>query len=237
MIIKGLQKTTLLDYPTKVACTVFTAGCNFRCPFCHNASLVTRPDDTSVDMEVFFNFLNKRKGILDGVCITGGEPLMQKNIVEFIERIKSLGYSVKLDTNGSFPKILAELIDRGLVDYVAMDIKGPQSKYSAICGIEEGKHLDSVKESIFLLIEKNKLGLFDFEFRTTVVRELHQKEDFEEIGRLIEGAPKYFLQQFKDSGELIDTENIYTAYSKEEMLEFLDTVKKYVPTAALRGID
>ncbi len=237
MIIKGLQKTTLLDYPTKVACTVFTAGCNFRCPFCHNASLVTHPDDSSVDMEAFFSFLNKRKGILDGVCITGGEPLMQKNIIEFIERIKSLGYAVKLDTNGSFPKILSELIDAKLVDYVAMDIKGPESKYCAICGIEEGKYLDSVKESISLLIDKNKLGLIDFEFRTTIVRELHQKEDFEEIGRLIEGAPKYFLQQFKDSGELIDTENTYTAYSKEEMTDFLSIAKKYVPSAALRGID
>ena len=138
MIINGLQKTTLLDFPTKVACTVFTGGCNFRCPFCHNASLVldhSRAD--KLDLDAFFSFLKKRKGILDGVCITGGEPLLQKDIADFIIKIRDLGYAVKLDTNGSMPKTLSELINNKLIDYVAMDIKSSQRKYLATCGITD----------------------------------------------------------------------------------------------------
>lgn len=232
MIIKGLQKTTLLDFPTKVACTVFTGGCNFRCPFCHNASLVTRTDNSdTVNIDAFFDYLKKRRGILDGVCITGGEPLLQKDIKDFIARIKELGYAVKLDTNGSDSKTLRDLVDAKLIDYVAMDIKGAQNKYSMICGVDMGRYMDHVKESVeFLLTDP-----ISFEFRTTVVRELHSYEDFEDIGRWIKGANKYFLQQFKDSGDLIANDN-FSAYNKEEMEEILAIVKPYVNNAELRGV-
>lgn len=232
MIIQGLQKTTLLDFPTKVACTVFTPGCNFRCPFCHNKTLVldaTASDAISIDS--FFEYLKKRKNILDGVCITGGEPLLQKDIVQFISQIKALGYAVKLDTNGSIPKTLKELINNGLVDYVAMDIKGSRAKYFDICGIQKDKYIDEISESINFLLE-NKI---DYEFRTTVVRELHSKDDFHDIGEWIKGTNKYYLQQFKDSGDLISQES-FTAYNKEEMEEMLLIVKEYVPTAELRGV-
>ncbi len=230
MIIKGLQKTTLLDFPTKVACTVFTGGCNFRCPFCHNATLVLSPEDSqTVDIDSFFSYLEKRKGILDGVCITGGEPLLQKDIEEFIKKIRSLGFLVKLDTNGSDPKKLSQLIDDGLLDYVAMDIKHAKNKYFLACGTD--KFTDNVAESVKILL----CGKVDYEFRTTVVRELHTPSDFEEIGEWISGAHKYFLQQFIDSGDLIDGSG-FSAYSKEEMDEILNIVKKYVPNASLRGV-
>ena len=232
MILKGIQKTTLLDFPTKVACTVFTAGCNFRCPFCHNASLVLGSDNSgTVNIDEFFEYLKKRRNILDGVCITGGEPLLQKDIKEFMARIKELGYAVKLDTNGSKPEILKELIELGLVDYVAMDIKGSRAKYDLICGTENKKFMEEVSQSVDILLE-NKV---DYEFRTTVVRELHEKEDFHDIGKWISGTDKYFLQQFKDSGDLISS-NGFSAYNKEEMEELLDVVKAYIPSAQLRGV-
>ena len=230
MEIKALQKTTLLDFPTKVACTVFTGGCNFRCPFCHNASLVINPDySKTIDMDSLFSYLKKRKGILDGVCITGGEPLLQKDIDLFMRNVHDIGLAVKLDTNGSFPEILSGLIDEGLVDYVAMDIKAPKDKYAKVCGTD--KFTDKVAQSVDILMR----GKVEFEFRTTVVRELHDADDFEEIGKWIEGAPKYFLQQFKDSGDLIDKSS-FSAYSKEEMEDMLVTVRKYVPSAELRGV-
>ena len=230
MIIKGLQKTTLLDFPTKVACTVFTPGCNFRCPFCHNASLVIEPDcSETVDTDDFFSYLKKRKGILDGVCITGGEPLLQKDIDVFMRDIHDLGLAVKLDTNGSFPDKLAALIDEKLVDYVAMDIKTSVNKYPIVCGTD--KFTDNVIKSVDILMNSN----IDFEFRTTAVRELHDIKDFEDIGKWIQGAPKYFLQQFKDSGDLIEKE-VFTAYTKEEMEEILEVTKKYIPSASLRGV-
>ena len=232
MILKGLQKTTLLDFPTKVACTVFTSGCNFRCPFCHNASLVINPDNSeTVNIDAFFEYLKKRRNILDGACITGGEPLLQKDISEFISRIKELGYAVKLDTNGSKPEVLRSLIDNKLIDYVAMDIKGTLEKYPLICGVEEGRFINEVKESANILLE-NKV---EYEFRTTVVRELHEKDDFHDIGKWISGAKRYFLQQFKDSGDLI-SQSGFSAYNKDEMEEILDIVKFYVPSAELRGV-
>ena len=230
MIIKGLQKTTLLDFPTKVACTVFTPGCNFRCPFCHNASLVIEPDcSQTVDTDAFFSYLKKRKGILDGVCITGGEPLLQKDIDLFIKDIRDLGFAVKLDTNGSFPEKLKYLIDERLVDYVAMDIKSSISKYPTVCGSE--RFTDDVVKSVELLMRSD----IEFEFRTTVVRELHEPSDFEDIGKWISGAPRYFLQQFKDSGDLIEKDS-FSAYSKEEMEKILEIVKKHIPNASLRGV-
>ena len=229
MVIKGLQKTTLLDFPTKVACTVFTGGCNFRCPFCHNGTLVSDPKQfPTIEIPDFLSFLDKRKGILDGVCITGGEPLLNKDIDSLLREIKARGYAVKLDTNGSFPDLLESLIDEGLVDYVAMDIKSSREKYHLLTGID--KFNVEIAKSVELLLR----GKVDYEFRTTVVRELHELSDFEDIGKWISGAKKYYLQLFKDSGDLI--EGGFSAYSESDMLAALDIVKKYVSTAEIRGM-
>jgi pyruvate formate lyase activating enzyme len=220
----------LLDYPGRVACTVFTGGCNFRCPFCHNASLAIRAGevDTIPESEVF-ELLKKRKGILDGVCITGGEPLLfGDELYDFIVEIKKLGYAVKLDTNGSFPKRLASLIEAGLVDKVAMDIKNSPDKYALTAGVE-GFDISPILESIELL----KSSGVDYEFRTTVVKELHSPSDFEEIGKMIDGAKAYFLQSFVDSGDLIG-EGL-SAPSKEEMEEYKKIASRYVPNARIRG--
>ena len=190
---------TLLDYPGKVACTLFTAGCNFRCPFCHNASLVTHIDnDLGYTEPEVLAYLKKRIGLLDGVCITGGEPLLQPDITEFIDKIKQIGYFVKLDTNGCFPEKLAELVDRGLLDYVAMDIKNSKSKYGMSVGIPDFD-ISNIEKSVAFLMN----GKVDFEFRTTVVKELHTEQDIQDIGEWIKGAPRYFLQNFVDSGDLI----------------------------------
>lgn len=193
MILKGLQKTTLLDFPEKLACTVFTGGCNMRCPFCHNASLVVSPNENSdISEKEFFDFLAKRKNILDGVCITGGEPLLQKDIEAFMKKIKDMGFALKLDTNGAFPDRLKSLIDKGLVDYVAMDIKNSKEKYSMTAGIDID--ISKISESISLLLECN----IPFEFRTTVVKELHSHDDLVAISEWISGAKAYFLQSFTD---------------------------------------
>lgn len=199
MLIAGLQKLTLLDFPGKTACTLFTYGCNFRCPFCHNAPLVTEGAPEFISEEEFFDFLGKRKGRLDGVCISGGEPTLQKDIVPFMEKIKEMGFLIKLDTNGYRPDVLGEILERGLVDYVAMDIKASKEKYALATGLES---LDfSLIINSIALIEKSGV---DHEFRTTVTKELHEEEDFSKIlGLFSEGTP-YYLQQFKDSGSLID---------------------------------
>lgn len=230
MRIQGIQKLTLLDFPEKVACTVFTAGCNFRCPFCHNASLVVDiPPVGEISEEEFFSFLKKRQGILDGVCVTGGEPLLQPEIETFIRKIKELGYAVKLDTNGSFPKKLKMLVENGLVDYVAMDIKNCLEDYGVTAGLS-GLDVSSIQESVEYLKEKH----VSFEFRTTVVKGYHFEESFEKIGQWIQGTEKYFLQNFVDSGDLIGKDT--KGCSEEEMKEFLQVVQKYVPGAELRGI-
>ena len=230
MRLQGLQKLTLLDFPEKVACTVFTAGCNFRCPFCHNASLVTHiPEQADMDEERFFSFLKKRKGIIDGVCVTGGEPLLQPDIEDFIRKIKELGYLVKLDTNGSFPDKLKDLVEKRLVDYVAMDIKNSVEKYGVTIGLDT-RYSETVKESVAFLKE----GHVDYEFRTTVTKNFHSEEDFEEIGKWIQGAKHYYLQSFVDSGDLIEA-NI-EGVSKEEMEMFLKKVKPYIPSAEIRGV-
>lgn len=230
MVIQGLQKLTLLDFPGKVACTVFLAGCNFRCPFCHNASLVI---DTYKNKEIpeedFFAFLNKRKGILEGVCVTGGEPLLQPGIEQFLERIKRLGFLVKLDTNGSFPDKLIRIVGLKLVDYVAMDIKNSQESYGKTIGIED-YDISKVHKSVNYLLRGN----VPYEFRTTVVREFHQRSDFESIGRWIRGASRYYLQQFVDSGDVI-REGLH-GYNKDIMNQALEVVKKSVQTAQLRGL-
>lgn len=199
MIIAGLQKLTLLDYPGKTACTVFAPGCNFRCPFCHNALLVTHKPDELISEEEFFSFLNKRKGILDGVCITGGEPTLQKDLVLFIEKIKAMGFLVKLDTNGTKPDVLKNILAAGLADYVAMDIKASPERYSEAAGIENFD-FSEVNESIHILEESG----VPHEFRTTVTAELHSEDDFEKMLALFSAETPYFLQQFKDSGCLID---------------------------------
>lgn len=229
MIIKGLQKTTLLDFPGKVACTVFTGGCNFRCPFCHNASLVLSPAELpDLSEEEFFDFLTKRRGILDGVCITGGEPLLQKDIIPFLERIRALGFGIKLDTNGSFPEKLRQIVDLGLVDYIAMDIKNCREKYDISAGT--GSYTDSVFESIEYIMS---CGI-PYEFRTTVVKELHTSEDILNIAKSIKGANGYFLQTFEDSGELIGSG--FSAHDPTTMKEMLELVKPYVKNSALRGV-
>lgn len=199
MKINGFQKLTLLDYPEKMACIVFTAGCNFRCPFCHNASLVTHIDDSfTYTEEEIFSYLEKRRGLLDGVCISGGEPLLQPDIEEFTIKVKSLGYLVKLDTNGSFPDKLISLVNKGLIDYVAMDIKNSKEKYPKTAGLVNLK-IEDIEKSIEFLLG----GTVDYEFRTTVAEGLHTVEDIEKIADWIKGAKKYFLQNFTDSGDII----------------------------------
>ncbi len=227
MRIYGLQKLSLVDYPGKTAAVLFTGGCNFRCPFCHNFGLVQDPGEPLDDGEVF-GYLKKRTGLLDAVVITGGEPLIHPDIADLIEKVRALGYPVKLDTNGTFPARLAELLTRSLVDYVAMDIKNSREKYYLTAGCDVD--LDSVNKSIMLL----KSGTTDFEFRTTVVSQLHEEEDFVNIGEWIKGGEKYYLQKFKDS-ENVPYGNL-TAPSDSEMERFLSVIQRFVPNAALRGI-
>lgn len=231
MNIQGLQKLTLLDYPEKVACTIFTAGCNFRCPFCHNASLVTHVDPhNEMQKEEVLGFLRKRQGILDGVCISGGEPLLQPDIEEFLVEVKDIGYAVKLDTNGSNAVLLRRLVEQGLVDYVAMDIKNAPEKYGETIGIK-GYHLENILQSVDFLLS----GAVPYEFRTTVVRELHKREDFAAIGRWIRGAERYYLQGFVDSGDLIQPG--LRGYTKDIMEQALEIVRRNVPNAELRGVE
>ena len=188
MKIPYFQKLTLLDYPSKTAATVFTHGCNFRCPFCHNASLVERPAEAEIDETEFFAFLEKRKGLLDGVCITGGEPLLQPDIADFIAEIKRMGFLVKLDTNGSFPDKLEALLTSGNVDYVAMDIKNSPEKYGETVGLATPP-LDKIRASVELL----KNGAIDYEFRTTAVKEFHTESDFLAIGKWLAGDSRYYI--------------------------------------------
>ena len=231
MNIQGLQKLTLLDYPGRVACTVFLAGCNFRCPFCHNASLVTHIDPANdIPREEVLAFLKKRQGILDGVCITGGEPLLSPDLETFMDKVKEMGYLIKLDTNGSNVNRLKYLADRKLIDYVAMDIKNVPEKYGMTIGIKE-YNPENVIQSVEYLIS----GAVPYEFRTTVVREFHKRDDFEEIGRWLKGAEKYYLQSFADSGDVIQPG--LRAYTKDILEQALAIVRKYIPGAQLRGVD
>ncbi len=230
MKISGFQKMTLLDFPGRVACTVFTAGCNLRCPFCHNAALVTHIDESaSFSEEEILDYLKKRKGLLDGVCITGGEPLLQAGIEDFIAKIKAIGYAVKLDTNGFYPEKLISLVKGGLVDYVAMDIKNSKEKYAQTTGVED-IDINAVEKSVDFLLQGN----IDFEFRTTIVNELHTVEDIALIGEWIKGAPKYFLQNFVDSGDLI-CENM-SAVSRDELYKMQQKAQEFVVNTEIRGI-
>ena len=224
------MKTTLLDYPGKIACTVFALGCNFRCPFCHNASLVVPDRYSAEDFSEadFFSFIERRQGILDGVVVSGGEPTLQSGLIDFLVKIKQYGFSVKLDTNGSFPDKLREILSMGLVDYIAMDIKNSPSKYdsTAACNI-----LPSVEKSVDVIINSS----VEYEFRTTAVAELHTAADFTAIGEWISGANKYFIQSYEDSGDIISPLP-YSAPDSETLTSFLKAVRKNVPSAELRGI-
>lgn len=227
----GLQKLTLLDYPGKMACTVFTGGCNFRCPFCHNRSLVfLNENDSEISVSDILEYLETRKKVLDGVCITGGEPLLHKGIFDFIRKVKELGLLVKLDTNGSNCEALKRLVEEGLVDYVAMDIKGCPEKYAETIGLENYDIAEVARSKDYLLQEH-----VDYEFRTTVVAQFHEVADFEKIGRWIEGAKNYYLQNFEDHGTCI-REGL-----SEVGIEILEQMKAaaapYVENIEIRGIE
>ena len=230
MLLRGLQKTTLLDFPGNVACTVFTGGCNFRCPFCHNASLIENlSSDERLSKENFFAFLEKRKGLTDGVCITGGEPLLQKDILPFIKRIKEMGFLVKLDTNGSYPSALRSLVEEGLLDYVAMDIKNAKSAYLETAGTEKDI-LPAIEESVSFL----KSGRVPYEFRTTVVKGFHTEERMKEIGLWLGDVPHYFIQNFSDAGEVLT--GGLSGFTPSELNALLAAVTPYIPNAKVRGL-
>ncbi len=228
MFFAGFQKLTLLDYPEKVACILFTMGCNFRCPFCHNASLVRAENKAEISEEEVLSFLKKRKGVMDGVCISGGEPLLYDGLGDFIKKVKALGYSVKLDTNGSLPEKLKALVREGLVDYVAMDIKNSFESYDKTTGIKTD--LNNIKESLAFLLS----GTVEYEFRTTLVKELHTDEDMESIGKMIKGAKRYFLQNFVDSGDVL-CDNMHPL-TEDELEKMMQIAKKYVPNTICRGM-
>ncbi len=231
MNIHGIQKMTLIDYPGQIACTLFTGGCNFRCLFCHNAGLVINPNDSEIISEdEILRFLKKRINLLDGVCISGGEPLLQSDINRFAGDIKKLGYAVKIDTNGAFPERLKELVESGNIDYVAMDIKNSQSKYAMTVGTDD-YFLPAVKKSVEYL----KSGVINFEFRTTAVRQFHTPVDFDEIGKWIQSPhTKWYLQNFSDSGNIIGKG--FSGFKRFELENFLEVMKKYVPHSDLREI-
>lgn len=230
MKLHGLQKMTLLDFPGRVACTVFLGGCDFRCPFCHNFELIDGTAKPIMDDEELIKFLESRKGLIEGVAITGGEPCLHKDLPEFIRKIRATGYPVKLDTNGYHPEMLKAIIDEGLVEYVAMDIKNCEEKYALTCGMES-LELDKIKQSISILMNSDT----DYEFRTTVIDELHSEGDFEKIGQLIKGAKRYFLQRFTDR-ESVPYGNL-SAPSFDKMYKYADIAKKYVENTALRGVE
>ena len=229
MKIHGLQKMTLLDFPGKVACTVFLGGCDLRCPFCHNAELIDGTAPAVMEDEELLDFLKKRQGLLDGVAVTGGEPLLRgDDLMRLAEKIRELGYPLKLDTNGTHPERLWKFIDAGLVSYVAMDIKNSPEKYAETCGLRE-MDLVPVRESVSLLKE----GRTDYEFRTTTTAELHDAESFRKIGEWIRGAKRYYLQKFTDR-DTVPFEGFH-APAEDEMQQYLAIARKYVPEAEIRG--
>ena len=230
MRILGLQKLSLLDFPGKVAATVFTGGCDLRCPFCHNAPLVLPGRGTSaLDAGGVLDFLASRRGLLDGVVLSGGEPLLQPDAADFLAEVKAMGFSVKLDTNGCHPDALADILDRRLADYVAMDIKNSLEKYPWTVGVP-GFDTAPVERSARLLME----GPADYEFRTTLVRPFHEVGDMETIGRWLRGARRYYLQAFVDSGDLVG--GGCAPFTPEEMEGFLQAARPFFQSAALRGL-
>ncbi len=229
MVIQSLKKFSLLDYPGQVACTLFTAGCNFRCPYCYNSPLVMDTHkNQDIPLEEVYAYLEKYRGLLDGVCLTGGEPLIQHGIEEFLGRIREMGYVIRLETNGSCPDKLRKIVSEDLVSYVVMDLKNSQESYGKTVGIE-GYDVSNICKSVEFLLS----GAVPYEFNTTVVLELHQRSDFESIGRWISGAQKYYLQRF------VNTDNVLQKglhrYNDSIMHQALEVVKKNVPSARLRG--
>ena len=230
MLFAGLQKLTLLDYPQHTACTLFTQGCNLRCPFCHNSSLLDAccAPENPILAEDVLTFLYKRRGTLDGVCITGGEPLMHDELREFILHVRNMGFLVKLDTNGCYPDKLRHLIDEGLLDMVAMDIKNAPARYAMTVGMPQFD-ISPIRESVALLKE-NKIS---YEFRTTVADELHRDEDMEQIAAWLQGDSKYFLQSYLESDAVLH-KGLHTP-SREKLKRFLAILQPLVPHAAIRG--
>jgi pyruvate formate lyase activating enzyme len=230
MQIHGFQKLTLLDYPGHIAATIFLAGCNMRCPFCHNASLVTRViSENAIPQETVLSTLYKRKHILEGVCITGGEPTLYPGLQSLIEEIKSIGLKVKLDSNGTNPAMLKHLVQEGLIDYIAMDIKNSKEKYALTTGIPSFS-LDKINESIEFLLTSS----IAYEFRTTIVKEFHSIEDIVSIGKWINGATAYYLQGYKDSSDMIQTG--LNPHTTDTLIEFTNLLKPYITNVFLRGI-
>ncbi len=246
MKIYGFQKTTLLDYPEHVAATVFTGGCNFRCPYCQNAGLVLCGGEESlreIPPEEVFAHLRKRQGVLDGVCITGGEPTLQPGLEEFIRKVRDLGFLVKLDSNGYRPEVLRSLLEQGLLDYAAMDVKASRDNYARAVGLEqrmnrekgfekEGFCLEHIEESIALL----KAGTIPYEFRTTAVKGLHTVGEFDEIGAWLAGSRAYFIQNYRESGEILNGTGL-SEFSAEELCEMQSLARRYIDRVELRGVD
>ena len=243
MEIHGFNKTTLLDYPEHIAATVFTGGCNFRCPFCHNGELVLEPGCQPLILEdEVLSYLKKRQGILQGVCVTGGEPSLQKDLKEFLQKIKSLGYPIKLDTNGYMPVVLWDLLQKGLVDYVAMDIKASRENYATATGL---KHMEisRIEESIGIL----KSSGIPYEFRTTVVKGIHTVEEFDSIGKWIAGCPVYYLQSYEENENClyrmmqtvdgVEKGAAFGTFAKEELKKMAELAGKYVGKVVLRGVE
>jgi len=230
MRIGGFQKTSLLDYPDRISAIIWTMGCNFKCPFCYNKQIVSG-EAKAIPEDEIFSFLEKRKGLLEGLVITGGEPLMQEDIAEFAENVKKLGYPVKIDTNGSYPEKLKELLDKKLVDYVAMDVKAPKNKYNQLTGTKTD--ISNIEKSIGII----KSDAPDYEFRTTFVPELLKKEDIVEIAKWLDGAKLFYLQQFKNETPMLSYKmNSVAPYSKEYLNETLNEIKSFFKSCYLRGI-
>ncbi len=222
----GFQKLTVLDYPEHVACILFTKGCNLRCPFCHNSFLVNMENIENYTEQEILSFLEKRSGVMDGVSITGGEPLMHKGLEDFLVKVKALGYDVKIDTNGSYPEMLKALVNKGLVNYVAMDIKNTKEKYDLTSGVSA--QMEKIEQSIDFLLGAG----VDYEFRTTVTAELHTVEDIEQIAKRICGAKRYFIQNFVDSGHILGGKS--TPVSKENLEKMAQMAQKWVKTTKTR---
>lgn len=231
MPINGFNKTTLLDYPGKIASTIFLGGCNFRCPFCQNSSLVLSPKvQPVIPANKVLSVLKKRQGILEGVCITGGEPTLDKELFLLIDKIKELGYPIKLDTNGSHPWILKKLVKNQMIDMVAMDIKSSKESYKKVSGCKN-LDLSAICESVDFLLS----NVIPYEFRTTVVRELHTASDFASIGQWLAGCQAYFLQAYRDSPDVIHPG--YTSYTRAELEQFQNILLKTISSVSIRGID
>ena len=229
MIISGFQKLTLLDYPGKTACLIFTQGCNFRCPFCHNKDLLCGGCDNKVEEDEIFKYLEKRKGLIDGVCITGGEPLLQKDIGKFILKIKEMGFLVKLDTNGSNPEKLKKLIELNLLDYIAMDIKNDFLTYDKTSGVDK-INIEKIKRSIEIIENSN----VEHEFRTTIVKQLHDLEKIKSICKYINPNTKYYIQNYKDCDTVL--QKGLTGFENTELEEYKEKLNLLYPNVTIRGI-